>query len=127
MCSLAGDKLVALVTGANQGIGKEIARGLASEGFKVLLGARREAAGEEAAKDLAAAGDVTFVSLDVVSPESVDKAAKLIEETYGRLDVLVCGLSPCISRFKRSSASVDPSSRAPFLILDSDHTSIISS
>ncbi len=83
---------MALVTGANKGIGKEIARGLASNGYRVLLGARREEAGSAAAQDLSEAGEVGFLSLDVLDPKSVTRAAEAIREKFGRLDVLVSSL-----------------------------------
>ncbi|MER7415762.1 SDR family oxidoreductase [Micromonospora peucetia] len=81
---------VALVTGANRGIGYEIARGLAAAGLRVLIGARSAQRGREAAEKLAVAGyDVSTVRLDVTDAESVAAAARTVERTYGRLDVLV--------------------------------------
>ncbi|MGK5673237.1 SDR family oxidoreductase [Micromonospora sp. URMC 106] len=81
---------VALVTGANKGIGYEIARGLAAAGFRVLIGARSATRGREAAEKLAAEGyDVSTVRLDVTDPESVSAAAHTVERAHGRLDVLV--------------------------------------
>jgi NAD(P)-dependent dehydrogenase (short-subunit alcohol dehydrogenase family) len=82
---------IALVTGANKGIGRETARRLAAEGMTVLLGARDVTRGQAAAAELAAAGgaDVRFVRLDVTDAGSVAAAAAWIEETFGRLDVLV--------------------------------------
>ncbi|MGW4499100.1 SDR family oxidoreductase [Micromonospora sp. NPDC004336] len=81
---------VALVTGANKGIGYEIARGLAAAGLRVLIGARSATRGREAAGKLAAEGyDVSTVPLDVTDPESVAAAARTVERGYGRLDVLV--------------------------------------
>ncbi|MCX4388212.1 SDR family oxidoreductase [Micromonospora peucetia] len=81
---------VALVTGANRGIGYEIARGLAAAGMRVLIGARSAQRGREAAEKLAVAGyDVSTVRLDVTDAESVAATARTIEQAYGRLDVLV--------------------------------------
>jgi NAD(P)-dependent dehydrogenase (short-subunit alcohol dehydrogenase family) len=80
---------VALVTGANKGIGKEIARGLARQGMTVLLGARDRERGQAAASELAADGSVTFLQLDVTDAKSVSDAAREIEERFGRLDILV--------------------------------------
>ena len=80
---------VALVTGANKGIGKEIARGLARRGMIVLLGARDVARGRAAAAELAADGAVVPVQLDVTDPASVAAAAAFVEREHGRLDVLV--------------------------------------
>jgi NAD(P)-dependent dehydrogenase (short-subunit alcohol dehydrogenase family) len=81
---------IALVTGANKGIGKEIARQLGRLGRTVLVGARDEERGRRATEELVAEGiDVRTVLLDVTDPDSVDAAAKLIERDHGRLDVLV--------------------------------------
>jgi NAD(P)-dependent dehydrogenase (short-subunit alcohol dehydrogenase family) len=81
---------IALITGANKGIGFEIARGLGTAGHTVLLGARDADRGTAAAASLADAGlDAHFVQLDVTDPSSVAAAAKHIEQEYARLDVLV--------------------------------------
>ena len=80
----------ALVTGANKGIGYEIAAGLGALGYRVGVGARDEARRESAVEKLRAAGADAFgVPLDVTSDQSVTKAAELIEREAGRLDVLV--------------------------------------
>jgi NAD(P)-dependent dehydrogenase (short-subunit alcohol dehydrogenase family) len=84
------DTKIALVTGANKGIGFAIAQGLGAIGFTVAVGARDKARGEEAVERLGAAGIEAFgVALDVTSDESVAAAAATIEQTAGRLDVLV--------------------------------------
>jgi NAD(P)-dependent dehydrogenase (short-subunit alcohol dehydrogenase family) len=81
---------IALVTGANKGIGKEISRQLAGQGVFVLLGARDGKRGEQAEAELRAQGlPVKFISLDVTDQASVDAAALEVERAYGRLDVLV--------------------------------------
>ena len=81
---------IALITGANKGIGKEIARQLGKKGFKVLLGSRDEARGEAAAKELKADGvDAEVIQLEVSEQASIDKAIKSIEQKYGHLDALV--------------------------------------
>jgi NAD(P)-dependent dehydrogenase (short-subunit alcohol dehydrogenase family) len=81
---------IALVTGANKGLGREIARQLAARGMRVHLGARDETRGREAAEELAAAdGDVRFVRLDVTDADSVAAAVATIDAESGRLDVLV--------------------------------------
>jgi NAD(P)-dependent dehydrogenase (short-subunit alcohol dehydrogenase family) len=84
------DTKTALVTGANKGIGFAIAQGLGAIGFMVAVGARDDARREEAVERLRAAGvDAFGVALDVTSDNSVAAAAATIEQTAGRLDVLV--------------------------------------
>ncbi|MVZ99684.1 SDR family NAD(P)-dependent oxidoreductase [Actinomadura sp. LD22] len=81
---------VALVTGANKGIGRGAAAQLAALGMTVLVGARDPRRGEEAAAALReAGGDVHAVALDVTDAASVRAAARQVEERFGRLDVLV--------------------------------------
>jgi NAD(P)-dependent dehydrogenase (short-subunit alcohol dehydrogenase family) len=81
---------IALVTGANKGIGYEIARQLAGAGVTVLLGARDAGRGRSAAGELAAQGlDVSFIQIDVCDAGSVAAAAGEIEARHGRLDILV--------------------------------------
>lgn len=81
---------IALVTGANKGLGRETARRLAAAGLTVLASARDAERGEAAAAELAADGaDVRFLPMDVTDADSVTRAAAWIEETFGRLDVLV--------------------------------------
>ncbi|WP_327139721.1 SDR family oxidoreductase [Nocardia sp. NBC_01327] len=81
---------IALVTGANKGLGRETARRLAATGMTVLIGARDRTRGAAAAAELAVDGmDVRFVPLDVTDADSVKAAAAYIQETFGKLDVLV--------------------------------------
>ncbi len=83
-------KQIALVTGANKGLGLEISRQLGKLGFSVLLGFRDETRGEEAAAALRGEGlDVRAVRVDNDSPESFAAVHDLIESEYGHLDVLV--------------------------------------
>lgn len=84
------DQSIALVTGANKGIGKEISRQLAAKGVFVLLGIRDAARGQQAETDLRAQGlTVQLLPLDVTDQQSVDQAASCVENQYGRLDILV--------------------------------------
>ncbi|GAA1271506.1 SDR family oxidoreductase [Sphaerisporangium rubeum] len=84
------DTRIALVTGANKGIGYEIAAGLGTLGYRVVVGARDEARREAAVEKLRATGvDAFGVPLDVTGDQSVTEAAELIGRRVGRLDVLV--------------------------------------
>jgi NAD(P)-dependent dehydrogenase (short-subunit alcohol dehydrogenase family) len=86
----SSSKKIALVTGANKGIGFEIARQIGHSGVTVLLGARKEAAGEEAAARLAAEGIAAhFMAIDVADYASTETAATAIASNFGRLDILV--------------------------------------
>lgn len=81
---------IALITGANKGIGLETARQLAALDMTVLVGARDGARGREAERELRDGGaDARFVALDVTDEASATQAAAWIESEYGRLDVLV--------------------------------------
>jgi NAD(P)-dependent dehydrogenase (short-subunit alcohol dehydrogenase family) len=81
---------IALVTGANKGIGYEVARQLGKQGITVFVGARDAALGEEAAGRLRAEGSsVCFIELDVTKPGTITNAANRIRAEHGRLDILV--------------------------------------
>lgn len=81
---------VALVTGANRGIGLEVVRQLARRGFTAVLTARDGRKAEEAADGLKGAGlKVVPFRLDVTDGESAREAARFVRERFGRLDVLV--------------------------------------
>lgn len=81
---------IALITGANKGIGLEIARQLGTQSITVLIGARDENRGREAAQKLQAESiNAHAVQLDVTNQESIDAAAKYIENQFGKLDILV--------------------------------------
>jgi NAD(P)-dependent dehydrogenase (short-subunit alcohol dehydrogenase family) len=81
---------VALVTGANRGIGLQVVRQLARLGFTTLLGARDAGKGEQSAAPLIAEGlNVVPVQLDVTEQESLDTLGRWVEARFGKLDVLV--------------------------------------
>ncbi len=81
---------IALITGANKGIGKEIARQLGALGMTVLVGARDEGRGGEAATELKQQGlDAHAIQIDVTDAASIGEAAHRIEAEFGRLDILV--------------------------------------
>ncbi|MEQ8268241.1 MAG: SDR family NAD(P)-dependent oxidoreductase [Parvibaculum sp.] len=81
------DKPVALVTGANQGIGLQIAKDLVANGFTVLVGSRNLERGEAAAREI---GPGAYpLQLDVTDPASIAAAAERVRESFGRLDVLI--------------------------------------
>jgi len=81
---------VALVTGANRGIGLAVVKGLAGRGFRVFLGARRPQAGEEAVRSLEVdAQTAGSLFLDVADAASIREAAAQFGRQAGRLDVLI--------------------------------------
>ena len=98
---MAKEKRIALVTGANKGIGFEVVRQLARRNFRVFIGARNEKAGVAAVQKLNKEGEkedygkghsgvaVTFVKIDVSKPDSIRRAAEEFSRSTDRLDVLV--------------------------------------
>ena len=84
------DKKIALITGANKGIGLETARQLGQIGYTVLIGARDEKRGKEAETTLRGENlDARFVHLDVDDAATHERAAKFVADTFGKLDVLI--------------------------------------
>lgn len=94
--------LIALITGANKGIGFEIARQLGEQGITILVGARDLARGEAATQHLRDEGmDAHTLLLDVTRQATTDAAATWIEQTYSKLDILV----------NNAGVNIDPSER----------------
>ena len=81
------NKPVALVTGANQGIGLQIAKDLAAHGYTVLVGSRNLERGQTAAQSVE--GDAYALQIDVTEQASIAAAAERVRDEFGRLDVLV--------------------------------------
>ncbi|XVV07388.1 SDR family oxidoreductase [Actinosynnema sp. CA-248983] len=87
---MAEHRTVALITGANKGIGRATAEALAALGTTVLIGARDARRGEEAAAGIRAnGGDAHVVTLDVTDPATAAATAEWVQGRFGRLDVLV--------------------------------------
>ncbi len=102
------DKKVALVTGANKGIGLQIAKDLAAHGCAVLVGSRDLRAGEAAAREVGP--DARAIELDVTDQASVTAAADRVRRDFGRLDVLVNNAG--IARAPRPAGQAPPSGPA---------------
>jgi len=82
--------IIAVVTGANRGMGLEICRQLARKGIKVILTARSEKNGKEAVEKLNSEGlDILFHQLDVTDEQSIKKAANYVKSNFNKLDILV--------------------------------------
>ncbi|MGH8311875.1 MAG: SDR family oxidoreductase [Gammaproteobacteria bacterium] len=118
---------IAVVTGANRGLGLETARQLASRGFHVILTARNPQAGAEALKRLQAEKlPVELRKLDVNSTEDALALARYIKETHGRVDVLVnnAGILPESSRHT-GAKSADPLKVSPLTVMEIFNTNTL--
>jgi NAD(P)-dependent dehydrogenase (short-subunit alcohol dehydrogenase family) len=81
---------IALITGANKGLGFETARQLGAKGYTVLVGARDESKGLSAIEKLKSEGfDADFIEIDATNAETIKSAVEKVSEKYGKLDVLV--------------------------------------
>jgi NAD(P)-dependent dehydrogenase (short-subunit alcohol dehydrogenase family) len=106
---MSHDKQVALVTGGNRGIGYELVKQLALNGFKVILASRDPEMGHEAVQRLKESNlDVSFVVMDIDNQESIHQAAITVNERYGRLDVLINNAGVYLEENKKLVA-MDPS------------------
>jgi NAD(P)-dependent dehydrogenase (short-subunit alcohol dehydrogenase family) len=100
---------IALITGANKGIGLETARQLGKLGATVLVGARDLAKGEQAAEVLRGVGvDARAIKLDVVNEADRAAAAKTIEKDFGRLDILINNAGVMLEGLGRNATSTTP-------------------
>ena len=81
------DRRIALVTGANQGVGRQVAKELVANGLTVLVGSRNFARGEAAATEIGSSA--IPLQLDVTDRVSIATAAERIRKEFGRLDLLV--------------------------------------
>ncbi|MGY1436012.1 SDR family NAD(P)-dependent oxidoreductase [Streptomyces reniochalinae] len=96
-------KRIALITGANQGVGFQVAKELAADGVTVVVGARDFGKGKAAAEEI---GERSMpVQLDVTSQPSIDNAAERIRSEFGRLDLLVNNAA--ISRATRNEVALE--------------------
>lgn len=100
------DRPVALVTGANKGLGKEAARQFLARGMAVVMGSRDPERGVVAARDLGADGAALPVRLDVTDPASVEAVADRLRRDYGRLDVLVNNAGTVVDRLVADTTAV---------------------
>ena len=104
---------IALVTGANKGIGFEIARQLGQEGHHILIGARDRGRGQSAVAELGSKGfSARFVQIDLTKLDTIVEAAADIEAQEGRLDILInnAGIRRCVCAI-RAMQTIHRSSR----------------
>ncbi len=100
-----GSQTIALITGANKGLGFAAARQLGALGITVLVGARDDGRGQAAAAELRVAGvDAHYLPLDVTDAASIQAAAGRIAEDYGRLDILVNNAGVSLEQGRAPSA-----------------------
>jgi NAD(P)-dependent dehydrogenase (short-subunit alcohol dehydrogenase family) len=98
---------VALVTGANRGLGKETSRQLLDRGVTVVMGSRDTGHGVTAARDLDADATAIPVHLDVTDPASVEAVADRLRQEYGRLDVLVNNAGTVVDRLAADTTAAE--------------------
>jgi NAD(P)-dependent dehydrogenase (short-subunit alcohol dehydrogenase family) len=101
-------KRVALITGANRGIGFETARQLGAQGIIVLAGSRDVHRGEQAAHALRGEGvDARCIAIDVTDQGTIDAAAARVEREFGKLDILVNNGAILIERAAPSESGIE--------------------
>jgi NAD(P)-dependent dehydrogenase (short-subunit alcohol dehydrogenase family) len=105
---MSHSKQIALVTGANKGLGLETARQLSKKGVTVILSARNEEKGQAAVAQLRSEGvETDFIKLDVTDGEDIQHASAYIDTKYGKLDMLINNAG--ISKEKTASYAVNTS------------------
>lgn len=117
---MTSQRRVAVVTGANRGIGLAVARLLAEKGLMVIMTARDARHGEEARRELASAGlEAVLRKLDVTQSEDAASLARWLREQYGRLDVLVnnAGIMSESARAEPGRSS-DPMRVSPTMVME---------
>src|SRR5580700_2921863 len=97
------DKRIALVTGANQGVGFQVAKELVANGVTVLVGSRNFERGDAAAKEIGPGA--IALQIDVTDHDSINAAAERIRQEFGRLDLLVNNAA--ISNTRKGSLSLE--------------------
>lgn len=99
---------IAVVTGANRGIGFEISRQLAAKGIKVILTSRDAVKGEQAVQELTSQGlDVESMVLNVAWPDSIQKFSQALIQKHGRVDILVNNAGILIDRQRQQPSVFD--------------------
>jgi NAD(P)-dependent dehydrogenase (short-subunit alcohol dehydrogenase family) len=100
----SSQKKIALITGANKGLGFEISRQLARQGIKVVMGARDVTKGQVAANQLLQAGfDVEIQCLDVTDSKSIESIRGYLDKKYGKLDILINNAGVCLDSGQQPS------------------------
>ena len=90
---------IALITGANKGIGLETTRQLGAQGITILVGARDTKRGEEAAQTLKDQGiDAQFLLIDPTNPATIEAARAEVEAKFGHLDILINNAGTFVSK-----------------------------
>lgn len=117
------NKRIALVTGANQGIGLQIAKDLAADGLTVLLASRNLDRGNAAAETID--GDVHPIQLDVTEEASIRTAVKQVEEKFGRLDILINNAAISRANGEQSETMQDYIKRSRATVIDVDEVRTI--